>query len=77
MDNTSLTVIAVAAVAVLVLIIVFMAADAGSNTVYTRYVRTGGWYPGHWWPRPGGSARWGPYYQHGGQSPSNNNGLLY
>jgi hypothetical protein len=72
MDNTSLTVIAVAAVAVLVLIIVFMAADAGSNTVYTRYIRTGGWYP-----RPGGSARWGPYYQHGGQSPSNSNGLLY
>ena len=67
-------VVTVAVVAVLVLIIVFMAADGPSVTnVYSRFVRPG-WNPG-WNPGSGHSYRWGPYYQHGGRTPSN--GLLY
>ena len=63
-------VVTVAVVAVLVLIIVFMAADGPSVTnVYSRFVRPG-WNPGN-----SNSYRWGPYYQHGGRTPSN--GLLY
>lgn len=65
-------VVTVAVVAVLVLIIVFMAADGSSVTnVYSRFVRPG-WNPGS---GPGHSYQWGPYYQHGGRTPSN--GLLY
>jgi len=68
-------VVTVAVVAVLVLIIVFMAVDGGSTSVTNVFWRRGHHYPygpssGH-----GHSSRWGPYYQHGGRTPTN--GLLY
>ena len=65
-------VVTVAVVAVLVLIIVFMAVDSGSSSVTNVFWRRGG----HHYPYgPGHSSRWGPYYQHGGRTPTN--GLLY
>jgi len=72
--SDTMMVITVAVVAVLVLIIVFMAVDGGSNSVINVYRRNGhGYYPHR--PSGGHSDRWGPYYQHGGRTPSN--GLLY
>jgi len=72
--SDAMMVVTVAVVAVLVLIIVFMAVDGSGpsvTNVYSRFVRPG-WNPGY---GPGHSYRWGPYYQHGGRTPSN--GLLY
>ena len=68
-------VVTVAVVAVLVLIIVFMAVDGGSTSVTNVIWRRdrGHHYP--YGPSGGHSSRWGPYYQHGGRTPSN--GLLY
>ena len=68
-------VVTVAVVAVLVLIIVFMAVDGGSTSV-TNVIWRRDRDHGHHYPYgPGHSSRWGPYYQHGGRTPSN--GLLY
>jgi hypothetical protein len=71
--SDAMMVVTVAVVAVLVLIIVFMAVDGGSNSVTNVFMHHG---RGHHYPYgPGHSSRWGPYYQHGGRTPSN--GLLY
>ena len=70
--SDAMMVVTVAVVAVLVLIIVFMAVDGGSTSVTNIFWRRDrGYYP----YGPGHSSHSGPYYRHGGRTPTN--GLLY